>query len=521
FAFPARAVVLLAPRSRARRSARRGGARRVVGELALLAVTAAAVVEVRRRGAAPPGAGIDPLLVAAPLLIALGTGLLLARLRPPLVGALARAVGRRRGAVGFLGLAGAARGTGARPRPSVLPMLALLLAVTTAGFGATVLDAVGTGRTREARTATGGDVMVSAPKGFGLAASFVEAAGRLPGVRAATAVTLLTDAAVLRPGRRHLTISLVVADPAAYAEISRSVGRGAFDPALLAADPAPGGPVPALYSRGLVEQLGGHAGSERIYLTSTGELRARYAGTVDATPALRDSTQPFIVLPAGPATAEVPGLADHGHWFAVGDPDGTAVRALLHDLPVHPLLADTARLTGIPVVGPGPADIPDGYLVNTSDALVRSLADDPLQQAAVRIFRAGTVGAGVFALLAALLTLLRAAPDRAAALARLRTMGLRPRQGLALILVEALPQTLLAAAGGALASLAAVALLGPALDLSALLGTPVPRGLPPRPAAVLPPALGLTALVAAGVLAEALLTGRRRIATALRIGDAP
>ncbi|MFF7456294.1 hypothetical protein [Kitasatospora sp. NPDC008115] len=530
-AFPARALMLLGPRTRARtrarRGARRGGARRVVGELALLAVTAAAVAEVRRRGAAPPGAGTDPLLVAAPLLIALVTGLLLARLQPLLLGALARAVGRRRSAVGFLGLAGAARGCGERPRPAVLPTLALLLAVTTAGFGANVLDAVDTGRVRESGLATGGDVMVSAPRGYGLPASFTEAAGRLPGVRAATAVTLLTDAAVLRPGQRHLTISLLVVDPPAYAEISRSVGRGAFDPSRLAAPDGPvwpagrDVPVPALYSRGLVEQLGGHAGAERIYLTSTGELRAQYAGTVDATPALRDSTHPFIVLPAGPATARVPGLADHGHWFAVGDLDEAALRRLLHDLPVHPLLADTARLTGVPVVGPRPEDVPDGYLVDTAAARTAALAEDPLQRAATRVFRATTAGAGAFALLAALLTLLRAAPDRAAALARLRTMGLRPRQGLALILVETLPQTLLAAAGGVLASLAAVALLGPALDLSALLGTPVPPGLPLHPAAVLPPALALTALVTAGVLAEALLTGRRQIATDLRVGDAP
>ncbi|MFB7675429.1 hypothetical protein ACFC26_28860 [Kitasatospora purpeofusca] len=520
-AFPARALVLLTPR----RAVRRGGARRLVGELGLLLLTAAAVVEVRRRGAAPPGAGIDPLLVAAPLLIALCTGLLLARIQPPLIGALARAVGRRRGAVGFLGLAGAARGAGGRPRPAVLPTLALLLAVTTAGFGADVIGAVDSGRAREARLATGGDVMVSAPKGFGLADSFAERAGRLPGVRAATDVTLLTDAAVLRPDRPHLTISLVVVEPTAYAEISRSLGRGAFDPALLAAPDGPTGPdarevpVPALYSRGLVEQLGGRAGAERIYLTSTGELRAQYAGTIDATPALRDSTHPFVVLPAGPATARVPGLGDHGHWFAVGDIDETAVRSLTRDLPVHPIVADTARRTGVPVVGPNPGDIPDGYLVKTSAALTAELTEDPLRQAAVLVFRVGTVGAGAFALIAALLTLVRAAPDRSAALARLRTMGLRPRQGLALILVETLPQTLLAAVGGLLASLAAVVLLGPALDLSALLGTDVPPGLPLRLGAVLPPALALTALVTAGVLAEALVAGRRQIAKELRAGD--
>ncbi|MFB7383853.1 ABC transporter permease, partial [Kitasatospora purpeofusca] len=212
-------------------------------------------------------------------------------------------------------------------------------------------------------------------------------------------------------------------------------------------------------------------------------------------------------------------LGDHGHWFAVGDIDETAVRSLTRDLPVHPIVADTARRTGVPVVGPNPGDIPDGYLVKTSAALTAELTEDPLRQAAVLVFRVGTAGAGAFALIAALLTLVRAAPDRSAALARLRTMGLRPRQGLALILVETLPQTLLAAVGGLLASLAAVVLLGPALDLSALLGTDVPPGLPLRLGAVLPPALALTALVTAGVLAEALIAGRRQIAKELRAGD--
>lgn len=111
-AFPVRSAVLLSAR-------RRGPAprRRLVAELLVVATTAAAVFEVRRRGVAPAGDGLDPLLVAAPLLLALCGGLVLARLQPVLVGALARAAGRRPGLVGFLGLARAARGTGGRARP--------------------------------------------------------------------------------------------------------------------------------------------------------------------------------------------------------------------------------------------------------------------------------------------------------------------------------------------------------------------------------------------------------------------
>ncbi|MFF1798138.1 FtsX-like permease family protein, partial [Kitasatospora sp. NPDC058263] len=117
------------------------------------------------------------------------------------------------------------------------------------------------------------------------------------------------------------------------------------------------------------------------------------------------------------------------------------------------------------------------------------------------------------------LTLLRAAPERAAVLARLRTMGLRPRQGLALIVAETLPQTLVAAVGGGVVAWIAVALLGPAIDLSALVGAPVPTGLRPALLPVLFQVLGLAALVTAGVLAEALISGRRQISTELRAGD--
>ncbi|MEJ8640406.1 hypothetical protein WKI68_01100 [Streptomyces sp. MS1.HAVA.3] len=105
-AFPVRAAVLLSPPRPAARW------RRPVAELLVLAATAAAVLEVRRRGVAPAGSDPDPLLIAAPLLLALCGALLLARVQPVLTGWLARAAARRSGLVGFLGLARAARGSG-------------------------------------------------------------------------------------------------------------------------------------------------------------------------------------------------------------------------------------------------------------------------------------------------------------------------------------------------------------------------------------------------------------------------
>ena len=85
-----------------------------------------------------------------------------------------------------------------------------------------------------------------------------------------------------------------------------------------------------------------------------------------------------------------------------------------------------------------------------------------------------------YAVLALLLALVRAAPERAALLARLRTMGLTRGQGRRLLVLEALPQALLAAAGGTLTGWATIRLLAPGIDLTSVaLATP---GGDPRPA---------------------------------------
>ncbi|MER7757502.1 hypothetical protein [Kitasatospora sp. NPDC097643] len=512
-AFPARAFVLL---SRPRAV---GGWRRVVGELAVLAVTAAAVAEVRRRGVAPAGSGVDPLLVTAPLLLALTGGLLLARIQPVVVGWLAALAGRGRGLVGFLGLARAARDTSGRRRPSVLPLLALLIAVTTAGFGATVLDTVDSVRLRAARMAVGGDAAVSVPLDSTLPEAFTTAAGGLPGARAATGVWIDTENFIMGTDKGSTQATLVVAEPKAYAEIARTAGIGEFDPALLAGTPGgPDTPVPALFSRNLADQLSG--GPHRLRTPNGGELLTTVAKVVDGTPALPDGFKPFMVLPAGPAAERLPELKRVNNWFAVGDVDPGQLAALVRERGITStegmakLVREEAQASSQERHG-----LPAGFSVRTSGEVAADLAADPLQRSAGRLFWSAVLAGAGFALLAVLLTLFRAGPDRAALLARLRTMGLRPRHGLALIIAETLPQTLAAAVGGGLTALAAVGLLGPAFDLSSLVGAKVGDVLTPVLLPVLLPTLGLALVVCAGVVLETAVTGRRQIATELRAGE--
>ncbi|MEU9028903.1 hypothetical protein AB0D46_15480 [Streptomyces sp. NPDC048383] len=489
-AFPVRAFVLLsAPRGPAPR-------RRLVAELLVVAATAAAVTEVRRRGVTPTGAGPDPLLIGAPLLIALSGALLLARVQPLVVRALAAAGARRAGVVGFLGPARAARGSAGRARPSVLPLIALLLAVTTGGFGAAVLTGVDDARTRVARAEAGGDLQVVAPPGESVPPEFARAAGALPGVRTSLGVWIDGEAAVVDAGGVATPVTVIVAEPGAYAELARTVGRGGFDAALLGGAVGGSAPVPALVSGDLPGRPpeGGH----RVRLRDGTDLRVRPVAVVDGTPARPGVASATIVLPAGPVTARVPGVADATHWFAVGRADGDRVRELIR------------------TTAPASAD---RYLVHTSAEVFARLDSSPLQRAAGRLFGVSVAGAAGFALLAVLLGLVRAAPERGALLARLRTMGLRPRQGVALVLTESLPQVFAAALGGILTAAVAVRLLGGSVDLSALVGATVPIGLPPAAAPVLVPALAMAVLAALAVLAEAAVSGRRQITTELRAGD--
>ncbi|WP_344529123.1 FtsX-like permease family protein, partial [Streptomyces rectiviolaceus] len=155
-----------------------------------------------------------------------------------------------------------------------------------------------------------------------------------------------------------------------------------------------------------------------------------------------------------------------------------------------------------------------------------ALTDSPLQSGAERIYAAAVAAGAGYAVLAVLLALLHSAPQRAALLARLHTLGLSRRQGRRLLVLESLPQALLAAGGGALVSWAAIALLAPGVDLAqvalAARGTLAGVGdvtLRADPWSLLLPAVGVVILTAGVAFVQAWWTARRTAATELKTGD--
>lgn len=460
--------------------------RRTVGEALVLLLTAAALTLLHLQGAGGDSGGVNLLLAAAPLLLALLGALVLLRLYPFPLRLAARPARRRRGAVGFLGVARAARTGGTAV---LLPLTALILALTTAVFGATVLAGVAAGRSAAGYAQVGGDarVTVTDPGAVpALPTALVDAVRRTPGVRGLVGVLAETDVPFAIQG--HVDdVTVYAVDPDAYAALSARIGVGRFDPSLLTAA-GPAGQTPVLASPGVAADLAG-AGTQQL-ITRWGTLTVRPAGVLDATPAANGVN--YLVL-ARPASARG---ATANLLLAEGPVNGPALRRAV---------AATAHGTGVDVS-------------LRADA-VRALDRQPLQSGARGLYLAAVLVAAALALLAVVLSLLQAAPARSALLARLRTMGLTRRQGYALVLTEALPTVVLALLAGVGVGAAETPLLGRSVNLGAVVGAGGDARLGTSVTALLLPAAALLLLTVAAVVAEAAVLGRRQISAQIKAGD--
>jgi len=118
-----------------------------------------------------------------------------------------------------------------------------------------------------------------------------------------------------------------------------------------------------------------------------------------------------------------------------------------------------------------------------------------------------------------LIMLALGARSRELTLARLFTMGLSPGQARRLVITEALPAIIAAAIGGAICAWLLVPLVGPAIDLSPLTGSPAPVPVRADYTLVGMLAAGLLALAIVTLLAQSAATRLRGVSRALRVGE--
>ncbi|MFG2716865.1 ABC transporter permease [Streptomyces sp. NPDC048416] len=453
-------------------------ARRTVAELTLFVLAAGAVFALRRRGTT--GGATDWLPSAAPVLIGVIAALVLIRLHPLPLRWAARPAARLRGALGFLALARAGRASAG----GALPLLALLTALSTAAFGGSVLAGTDDARDRAALYATGTDARVD---GVVLPKDLAGRVARVPGVQSVSPVHI--EYAVALPGGAKAAVAGV--DPDSYARLTSGTALG-VDAARLKAPPgAPGtAALPALASPAVAQRLG----KDPVTLRIAGHDVTVRVSAAQKWSAAVPETEYLLVDRAGLATKDPTALLVGGSFL-----DAKALRAT----------AQQGRAT-----------------VRLRAEARQELTDSPLQTGAGRVYGAAVAAGAGYAALALLLSLLRGTPERAALLARLRTMGLTRRQGRALLILESLPSAALAAVGGALTGWASIALLAPGIDLAGLaLATtgglaPVDVQLRADPVSLVLPAACVLLLATGVAAAQAWWSGRRGSITELRAGDA-
>ncbi|MEU0438924.1 FtsX-like permease family protein [Streptomyces sp. NPDC006186] len=455
--------------------------RRTVAELTLLVLAVGAVVVLRRQG----GSG-GALVAAAPVLVGVIAALVLVRLYPLPLRGLARPARRLRGVVGPLALARAGRSSAS----AVLPLLALLTALTTAAFGGSVLSGVDGARDRAALLAVGADARVEASGGV-LPAGAADRVRHTGGVRDVTEVSLAYQAQPLE-GSSPVTVAGV--DPAPYAALAARTGSGAVDADALRRPRDTGAPLPALASPAVAAAYGERP--FRVRLEDGSETTVRITAVQDSTPA-------------------VPGAE-----FLVVDRAGLSGEAAR---PTALLITGDGLTAGALRRATGPAPALGVQLRATERA---RYVDSPLQSGVEDVYAAAVVAGAGYAVLALLLSLLRAAPERAALLARLRTMGLTRRESRRLLVLESLPQSVLAAAGGTLTGWATIRLLSPGVDLAtiALATSPASAGagaaLATDPWSLALPALAVVTVTVAVAAVQAWWAARRGAVRELRVGDA-
>ncbi len=459
--------------------------RRLVAEATVLIVVAGGVLALRLRGLAP-GAGFDPYLNSAPVLIAVAAGLIAARVYPVPLRAALRFAAARRGTVGYLGIARSAR---ARSVP-MLPALALVVALTVIALGGLVRASVSRGQEAVSWQQVGADAVVqSGTAQLAVRPAASRALAAVPGVRLAcpafVAAANSSQAGNLLLGSGNsVSVGVVIANPAQYAALVASTPSPAFAARLLAAPAGAAGrragPVPVVVS----PSVAATARSRPIQLAfASSQIAIKVAATTRGTPALPGGG-PFVIIPA---------------W--------AAPRLQAASLPNTVLLA-----------GPG-INVPDlrrvagrvlpGSQVASRAQVVAAAAGAPLIRGSDLVLDESAAAAAGCALAAVLLGLLLAGRDRTRMAAWLTAMGMTARQGRRLAVLDALPLLLVAIVGAELAGALLGPLIGPGLDLSAFTGSSAPVLLQPDLVALIAPAAGAVIVVAVVAAAQDALTRRR------------
>ena len=466
-----------ANRSARQTAVRTSQLRRVALEATVVLATAAAFAAMHQRGvvsASPDDTGGNLISAIAPTLGAITGALVLLRLMPLGVRlALNRAVRYR----GSLPLFAAARAAATAARP--LPLIVLVLSSALLTFSFALAATESNGQDLGAWRSVGGDVRVDvngSPSVPGLA----QRLGAQKGVRQALSA--------------HVTQSVTVASPTGSAYARLVVVDSAAFARLLRATPLPDAPdLSRLRTTGAALPVLLRAGDGSLRsgpgLTMLWNQKAMALNAVGEAPAVGDSEGAVVIADA--ATFAAAG--------AVAQPNTVWV------------IGSGAEAATTKVVGTNGA-------ITTRDAVLSDRRDAPLAAGIFRLTVASVAVLLLFGLLSVGLGAAVGAPARGEMLARLRTLGLQPRQARRVAFGELLPPVAGAAIGGLVIGVLLVR------DSIGRLALRLITGQAADPDLVVPwltvvPLLLLVAAVVVVVAVESSLRRRERLGQVLRAGN--
>jgi putative ABC transport system permease protein len=472
-------------------AADRPSPRRLTAELFVVALAAGGIYLVRRRGI-DAGAGVDPYLVTAPVLLALAASLVALRVMPFPLARLGRLAARARGAVVFLGISGASRGAPLRSGP----LAVLVVAIATGIFSSTVTTTVGHARDRAAELAIPADALVT---GFLFTPDTAAEVAELDGVDAAVPVLALPATNIRGEGS-----PLIVQAQGLVADATAISGM----PEVLTSARPGGEQVPAVVSPMLAKRIGAGGTVE----VQGRQYAFRVAAVQDTVPGLSTDVRDFVALPL-----QAMPIPD----FQPIVPNRILLRGDAYDPRAVREVADAGQsrqakdATGQDVEA---YELAMPATLTTRAALRAELGKRGVDGVLGFTFSAGVAASAGLALLAVALTVLAGAPARGRTLSRLRTLGLSTRQGRRLLVFELVPLLGVAVLVGGLVGTALPVLIGSALGLSDFTAG-LPAGISVDPLL----AVGVLAVavlaVAAALVVEDIANRRLRLGTVLRLGE--
>lgn len=453
---------------------------RWVVEVAVVALAALAVWRLLDRGLAGVGGdsetGVDLLVAATPVLLALAACVVTLRLYPLPVHALVRRYRTRPSLTPFLGAARAVRD----PAGGLVPALAVVLGVSVAVISTVLAGTISHGAERAAWAQTGAQVRLTGPL---VTDELVETIDGTSGVTAVARVseaarTVDVSGAATAQGVTAYIVDDALADVHALAPLVDGLPADLYTPAS----------PPPLLTGGEVSAAG-----EPVVVSGLG--RARVVGHVDDLPGV-SSDREFVVT-------------TRSAWEAAGGttPVGTVALVGVEGS------ADVATVAG------ALAQAVPNALVETPQERLDAVRAAPVTSGLTWLLVAAVVLTSLLTVIAILQVQLIGAPGRARVLAVLRTMGLPRRGGQSLTAWELGPLVATALVVGGVLGLVVPWLVLQAVDLRGLTGGLAQPTLHLDPVALGLVTLGVVGTVALAVTVSAAIAGRTDLAQQLRVGE--